>query len=92
VQGVGGALLIPGSLALVRSVIRDEDRGRAIYTWAGLSGVAAALGPFLGGWLVDAASWRWVFLINVPLAAAAFWMTMRHVPETRDFSWAHAGR
>jgi EmrB/QacA subfamily drug resistance transporter len=86
VQGVGGALLIPGSLALVDSVIRGEDRGRAIGTWAGLSGVAAASGPFLGGWLVDAASWRWVFLINVPLAAAAFWMTTRHVPETRDVS------
>ncbi|WP_116707800.1 DHA2 family efflux MFS transporter permease subunit [Actinomycetospora cinnamomea] len=84
VQGVGGALLIPGSLALIDSVIRHEDRGRAIGTWAGLSGVAAALGPFLGGWLVDAASWRWVFLINVPLAVAAYAVTTRHVPETRD--------
>src|ERR1044071_3607828 len=80
-QGVGGALLIPGSLALINSVIRAEDRGRAIGTWAGLSGVAAAAGPFVGGWLVDAASWRWVFLINVPLAAAAFLVTVRHVPE-----------
>jgi EmrB/QacA subfamily drug resistance transporter len=86
VQGAGGALLIPGSLALIDSVIRADDRGRAIGTWAGLSGVAAALGPFLGGWLVDVASWRWVFLINVPLAAAAFWITARHVPETRDVS------
>jgi EmrB/QacA subfamily drug resistance transporter len=83
-QGVGGALLIPGSLALIDAVIRREDRGRAIGTWAGLSGVAAALGPFLGGWLVDAASWRWVFLINVPLAVAAAVVTVRHVPESRD--------
>lgn len=86
VQGVGGALLIPGSLALIDSVIRHDDRGRAIGTWAGLSGVAAALGPFLGGWLVDAASWRWVFFINVPLAAAALVVTTRHVPETRDMT------
>ncbi|MDD7940142.1 DHA2 family efflux MFS transporter permease subunit [Actinomycetospora lutea] len=83
-QGIGGALLIPGSLALIDSVIRSDDRGRAIGTWAGLSGVAAALGPFLGGWLVDAASWRWVFLINVPIATAAFWVTAHHVPETKD--------
>lgn len=89
VQGVGGAMLIPGSLALIDSSIRHEDRGRAIGTWAGLSGVAAALGPFLGGWLVDAASWRWVFLINVPLAAVAFVVTLRHVPETRAAATGH---
>ncbi|MBC3192491.1 MFS transporter [Pseudonocardia sp. C8] len=83
VQGVGGALLIPGSLALIDSTVRREDRGRAIGRWAGLSGVAAALGPFVGGWLVDTASWRWIFLLNVPLAAVAFVVTVRHVPETR---------
>jgi EmrB/QacA subfamily drug resistance transporter len=84
VQGVGGALLIPGSLALLNSVIRTEDRGRAIGAWAGWSGVASALGPFLGGWLADAGAWRWIFLINVPLAAVALWIVHRHVPETRD--------
>ncbi|MEU6130234.1 MFS transporter [Saccharopolyspora sp. NPDC047091] len=84
VQGVGGALLVPGSLALINSTIRSEDRGRAVGTWAGLTGVSSALGPFVGGWLVDAASWRWVFFINVPLAAVALHVTARHVPETRS--------
>jgi MFS family permease len=64
-QGVGGALLVPGSLSLIDASIHTEDRGKAVGTWAGLTGVAAAVGPFVGGWLVVAASWRWVFLINV---------------------------
>lgn len=82
-QGVGGALLVPGSLALINSSIRPDDRGRAVGTWAGMTGMASAVGPFAGGWLVDAASWRWVFLINAPLAAIAWWVTSRHVPESR---------
>ena len=83
VQGVGGALLVPGSLALINASIDPDDRGEAVGRWAGLTGVSSAVGPFVGGWLVDAASWRWVFLINVPIAAAAL-LALRHVPETRD--------
>ena len=83
-QGAGGALLVPGSLALITASFRSEDHGSAIGAWSGLTGVATAVGPFVGGWLVDAVSWRLVFLINVPLAVVALWVTMRHVPESRD--------
>lgn len=83
-QGIGGALLTPGSLALIQASFVPADRGRAIGTWAGLGGVAALIGPFLGGYLIDQASWRWIFLINVPLAALALWVGHRHVPESRD--------
>lgn len=83
VQGVGGALLVPGSLALIDAAIRPADRGRAIGTWAGLAGVASAAGPFIGGYLIDSLSWRWVFFINIPLAAVAFAIIMRHAPESR---------
>ena len=83
-QGVGGALLTPGSLAMIQASFAPEDRARAIGAWSGLGGVATAIGPFLGGWLVDVASWRWVFLINVPLAVAVVVLAQRHVPETRD--------
>ncbi len=84
VQGVGAALLTPGSLALLQVSFRQEDRARAIGAWSGLGGVATAVGPVLGGWLVDVASWRWVFLINLPLAVVVVWLAARHVPETRD--------
>ena len=83
-QGVGGALLTPGSLAILQSAFRPEDRGRAIGAWSGLAGVAGAAGPFLGGWLVQVASWRWVFFINLPLAVAVVVIAVRHVPESRD--------
>ena len=81
---VWAALLVPGSLAILQSSFAKEDRGRAIGAWSGLGGVAAAVGPFLGGWLVDAASWRWVFLINLPVAMAVVIVSIRHVPESRD--------
>ncbi|OMC57579.1 MFS transporter [Mycobacterium sp. IS-836] len=84
VQGVGAAALVPGSLALIDAGISDEDRGRAVGIWAGMSGVTTALGPFIGGWLVDTASWRWVFFLNVPLAVAVVWIAARHVSESRD--------
>jgi EmrB/QacA subfamily drug resistance transporter len=83
-QGVGGALLTPGSLAILEASFRPDDRARAIGAWSGLTGIAAAVGPFLGGWLVDAASWRWIFLINVPVAAVVVAVAVRHVPETLD--------
>lgn len=83
-QGVGGALMVPGSLALIAATFPEAERGRAIGTWAGAGALTTALGPVLGGWLVDAWSWRAVFLLNLPLAAAAVWLTLRHVPESRD--------
>jgi EmrB/QacA subfamily drug resistance transporter len=83
-QGVGGALLTPGSLAIIQSSFCPEDRGRAIGLWSGLGGVTAAAGPFVGGWLVAAASWRWIFLINLPLSVAVIAIALRHIPESRD--------
>jgi EmrB/QacA subfamily drug resistance transporter len=83
-QGVGGALLTPGSLAIIEASFRAEDRGPAIGAWSGLGGVTAAIGPLLGGWLVQAASWRWIFLINLPLAVVVVVVAQRHVPESRD--------
>ncbi|MGH3469826.1 MAG: MFS transporter, partial [Thermocrispum sp.] len=82
-QGIGGALLTPGSLALIQATLIPADRARAIGVWSAWTGVAAAIGPFLGGWLVQVASWRWVFWINLPLAAAVVVVTLRHVPESR---------
>jgi EmrB/QacA subfamily drug resistance transporter len=83
-QGVGGALLTPGSLAMIQASFTPQDRARAIGAWSGLGGVATAVGPFLGGWLIQVASWRWVFLINAPLAVVVVLVAQRHVPETRD--------
>lgn len=83
-QGVGGALLTPSSLAIIEAVFDPRDRAAAIGTWAGFSGVAGALAPFVGGWLLDLGSWRWVFLVNVPVAVLVVAVVVRHVPETRD--------
>jgi EmrB/QacA subfamily drug resistance transporter len=83
-QGVGGALLTPGSLALVQSSFRPEDRAKAVGAWSGLGGVAGAVGPFLGGYLVDGPGWRWIFYVNVPVAVVVVAIAVRRVPESRD--------
>ncbi len=83
-QGVGGAMLTPGSLAMIEASFREGDRARAIGAWSGLGGVATALGPLLGGYLVDAVSWRAIFLINIPIGIFVMVMATRHVPETKD--------
>ena len=83
-QGVAGALLVPASLSIISSVFDGDDRGRAIGAWSGLAAVAGAVGPLVGGWLVDAGSWRLIFFLNVPVAAAAATIAVRHVPETSD--------
>lgn len=83
-QGIGAALLTPGSLAILEASFAPGDRAKAIGAWSGLGGVAAALGPLLGGYLIDAVSWRLIFLINLPLAAVVVWAAVRYVPESRD--------
>ena len=88
-QGVGGALLTPGSLAIIQASFRETDRAAAVGAWSGLGGVAGAIGPFVGGGLVDGPGWRWAFLINVPVAAIAIACAHAAIPETRD---PHAGR
>lgn len=83
-QGVGGALLTPGSLAILQASFVQDDRARAIGAWSGLGGLAAAAGPLLGGYLVSAASWRWIFFINLPIAVFVLAVSARHVPESHD--------
>ncbi|MCA1581741.1 MAG: MFS transporter [Acidobacteria bacterium] len=95
-QGVGGALLVPGSLAILSASFPASQRGRAIGTWSGFTAITAAIGPVLGGWLIDHLSWRWAFFVNIPLAAAALAVTAWRVPESRDdkgagpFDWGGA--
>ncbi len=88
-QGIGGALLTPGSLAILEASFAPSDRNEAIGAWSGLGGVATAVGPLLGGYLIAVASWRWIFLINIPIGAAVLLISARHLPESRDVS---AGR
>jgi EmrB/QacA subfamily drug resistance transporter len=88
-QGVAGALLTPGSLSMIEATIRRDDRARAIGSWSGLGGIASAIGPFVGGWLVQYASWRWAFFLNIPLAVATVLLAVRTVPETRDEQASH---
>jgi EmrB/QacA subfamily drug resistance transporter len=84
VQGVGGALLVPGSLAIISASFDEDRRGRAIGTWSGFTGITSALGPVLGGWLIENATWRWVFFLNLPIAVLVLALLFRHVPESRD--------
>jgi EmrB/QacA subfamily drug resistance transporter len=81
-QGVGGALLVPGSLAIISAAFPAAERGKAIGTWSGFTGITAAIGPVLGGWLVQHLSWRWVFFINLPIAAAVIMISLLFVPES----------
>jgi EmrB/QacA subfamily drug resistance transporter len=83
-QGVAGALLVPGSLAIISASFGEERRGKAIGTWSGFTAITTALGPVVGGWLVDHVSWRAAFFLNVPIAAAVLLVAFRHVPESRD--------
>ena len=88
-EGAGAALLTPGSLAILQATFRQSDRAKAVGAWSGLGGVAGAIGPFLGGWLVDGPGWRWAFLINVPVAVVVVVCARAAIPETRD---PHAAR
>ncbi|MEU7763744.1 MFS transporter [Nocardia sp. NPDC049190] len=83
-QGVAGAMLTPGSLALISSSIDQRDQGAAIGLWSGFGGLAGALGPFLGGWLIEVAGWRSIFFLNVPLTVVVVLVALKHVPESRD--------
>lgn len=89
IQGVGAAFLVPGSLAIISASFDEKTRGRAIGTWSGFTAITAAIGPVLGGWLIEHASWRWVFFINLPLAAAVVAISLWRIPESRN---ASAGR
>jgi EmrB/QacA subfamily drug resistance transporter len=82
-QGVGGAMLMPNSLAILGQTFTGEKKGRAVGVWAAASGIAGALGPVLGGWLIDLGSWRAIFLINLPIAAVAVVLALRHIPKDR---------
>nr|WP_246002318.1 MFS transporter [Allorhizocola rhizosphaerae] len=92
VQGIGAALLTPGSLAIIQASFEPDERGKAIGAWSGLSGVTTAVGPFVGGLLIDVATWRWIFWMNVPLALVALWFSWRCVPESRSPSPEVRGR
>ncbi len=89
VQGVGAAFLVPGSLSIISASFDEQTRGKAIGTWSGFTAITTAAGPVLGGWLIEHASWRWAFFINIPLAAAVITISLRHIPESRN---ATAGR
>src|ERR1700745_4033803 len=83
-QGIGAAFLVPGSLAIIGASFDERSRGQAIGTWSGFTAITSALGPVLGGWLIENASWHWVFFINVPMAALVLIISIWHVPESRN--------
>ncbi|MGH9641105.1 MAG: MFS transporter, partial [Terriglobales bacterium] len=89
IQGMGAALLVPGSLAIISVSFDEKSRGAAIGTWSGFTAITTAIGPVLGGWLVEHTSWRWVFFLNLPLAAAVIAISVWRIPESRS---ASAGR
>jgi EmrB/QacA subfamily drug resistance transporter len=89
VQGIGAALLVPGSLSIISASFDEKTRGQAIGTWSGFTAITTVLGPVLGGWLIEHASWRWAFFINVPIAAMVFLISFRHVPESRNANATH---
>ena len=83
-QGIGAAMLVPGSLAIIGASFTERDRGRAIGTWSGFTAITTAAGPVLGGWLIEHASWRWAFFFNLPLSAVVILLTLWRVPESRN--------
>src|SRR5258708_7438392 len=89
IQGVGAALLVPGSLAIISNSFEEKSRGAAIGTWSGFTAITTAIGPVLGGWLVEHASWRWGFFINLPLAAAVIAISIWRIPESRSTTAGH---
>src|SRR5580658_8501287 len=89
IQGIGAALLVPGSLAIISAAFDEKSRGRAIGTWSGFTAITTAVGPVLGGWLVEHGSWRWAFFLNLPIATAVVAISLWRIPESRG---AGAGR
>src|SRR5271169_881813 len=86
VQGIGAAFLVPGSLSIISASFDERTRGQAIGTWSGFTAITAAAGPVLGGWLIEHASWRWAFFINIPIAAAVIAISLWRIPESRNAS------
>ena len=89
VQGIGAAFLVPGSLSIISANFEEKTRGQAIGTWSGFTAITTAIGPVIGGWLIEHASWRWAFFINIPIAAMVIVISLRHIPESRNSAAGH---